>query len=77
MIVLQTQYVNSAMKASRKSLNAFMAANATLEEAQDKDCIASIRRVVHLGFHDIEELVHLVRLARELISRSGFGGAKH
>ncbi|PON88290.1 Zinc finger, CW-type [Trema orientale] len=71
-----TQYVIFAMEASRKSLDAFMAANATLEEAQNKDCIASIRRVVQLSFQDIEELIHLVRLARESISRSGFCGAR-
>ena len=76
MIVLQTQDVNFAMEASRKSQNAFLAANATLEEAQHKDCIASIRRVIDFSFQDIEELVRLVRLARESISRSGFGGAR-
>lgn len=71
-----TQDVNFAMEASRMSQNAFMAANATLEEAQNKDCIASIRRVVDFSFQDIEELIRLVRLARESISRSGFGGAR-
>jgi hypothetical protein len=76
LIVLQTQDVNFAMEASRKSHNAFAAANVILEEEQNKDCVTSVKRVIDFSFQDVEELVRLVRLAMEVISRSGFGGAR-
>ncbi|KAF3951070.1 hypothetical protein CMV_023246 [Castanea mollissima] len=71
-----TQDVNFAMEASRKSQNAFVAANLILEEAQNKDCVTSVKRVIDFSFQDVEELIRLVRLAMEAISRSGFGGAR-
>lgn len=76
LIVLQTQDVNFAMEACRKSHNAFAAANVILEEEQNRDCITSVKRVIDFSFQDVEELVRLVRLAMEAINRSGFGGAR-
>lgn len=76
MILLQTQDVNFAMQASRKSQNAFAAANVILEEAQNKDCVTSVKRVIDFSFQDVEELIRLVRLAMEAISRSDFSGAR-
>lgn len=67
-----TNDVNSAMEASRKSQNAFAAA--TLEEAQDKEGIVSVKRVIDFSFQDVEELVRLVRHASKAISPPGFGG---
>lgn len=75
-IILQTQDVNFAMEATRKSQNAFAAACATLEDAHKNDCICSIRRVIDFSFQDLEELIRLVKLAMEAISRSKFGGAR-
>lgn len=64
------------MEASRKTQNAFAAAHITLEEAQNRDCIASLKSVIDFSFQDIEELIRLVRLAMEAINRSGFGGSR-
>lgn len=64
------------MGASRKSRSAFAAACLTMEEAQNRDCIASLKSVIDFGFQDIEELIRLVKLAMEAISRSGFGGSR-
>lgn len=71
-----TQDVNFAMEATRKSQNAFAAACATLEDAHKNDCICSIKRVIDFSFQDLEELIRLVKLAMEAISRSKFGGAR-
>ncbi|XP_038723973.1 cysteine-tryptophan domain-containing zinc finger protein 3-like isoform X1 [Tripterygium wilfordii] len=70
-----TQDVNFAIEASIKSENAFKEANLTLEMAKNRVCITSIKKVVDFSFQDVEGLIHLVQLAREAISRSGFGGA--
>lgn len=54
-----------------------MAANAIMEESQNKEyIITSLKRVIDFSFHDIDGLVHLMQLARKAISRSGFSGAK-
>ncbi|KAA8527472.1 hypothetical protein F0562_034813 [Nyssa sinensis] len=71
-----TKDVNSAMEASRKSQNAFAAANVILEEAQNKEGIISVKRVIEFCFQDVEELIRLVRLAIESIIRQGFSGSK-
>ncbi|XP_065863608.1 cysteine-tryptophan domain-containing zinc finger protein 7-like isoform X2 [Euphorbia lathyris] len=63
-----TQDVDAAVEASRKSLNAYTAANVALEEAQNKDCIASVKKVIDFGFQDVEELLHLVQQATEAIA---------
>ena len=64
------------MDASRKSQKAFAAANIILEEAQNKEGITSVKRVIDFSFQDVEELIRLVRLAIEAISCKGFTGGK-
>ncbi|KAL3727641.1 hypothetical protein ACJRO7_032388 [Eucalyptus globulus] len=68
--------VNCAMEASRKSQVALAAATANLEEAQNVEQITCIKRVIDFSFQDIDELLRLVQLAREAISRSGINGAR-
>ncbi|KAF5931329.1 hypothetical protein HYC85_032202 [Camellia sinensis] len=75
------QDVNFAMEASRKSQIAFAAANTIMEEAQHREGITSIKRAQHrediisvkraldFSFQDVDELLRLVRLAMEAISR--------
>ncbi|XP_058209244.1 cysteine-tryptophan domain-containing zinc finger protein 3-like isoform X1 [Rhododendron vialii] len=71
-----TKDVNSAMEASRKCQTAFAAANGILEEAQNKEGIISVKRVIDFSFQDIEELIRLVRHAIGAISCQGLGGSK-
>ncbi|XP_041006122.1 cysteine-tryptophan domain-containing zinc finger protein 7-like [Juglans microcarpa x Juglans regia] len=71
-----TQDVVFALEASRKSQEAFAAANVILEEEQNRDCVTSVKRVIDFSFEDVEELVRLVRIAMEAISCSGFGAAR-
>ncbi|XP_042475090.1 cysteine-tryptophan domain-containing zinc finger protein 7-like isoform X2 [Macadamia integrifolia] len=61
-----TRDVTSAMEASRKSHNAFAAANASLEESGHRE---AVRRVLDFSFHDVDGLLRLARLAMEVISR--------
>ncbi|KAL8143075.1 hypothetical protein V2J09_016107 [Rumex salicifolius] len=61
------QDVNSAMEASRKSQGAFAAAKATLKQADSKEGINTVKRVLDFNFHDVNRLLHLVRLAMEAI----------
>jgi len=75
-VILQTKDIHFAMEASRKCLSTFAAANVILEDAKNKDCIASIRSVVDFSFQDVDELVRLVWTARKAISRAGLGGAR-
>lgn len=57
-----------------KSQNGYKAANAILEQTQNKETIFSVKRVVDFSFHDVKELVCLVQNARETINRQGFKG---
>ncbi|KAD6120180.1 hypothetical protein E3N88_11451 [Mikania micrantha] len=59
-----TQEVYSAMEASRKSRIAF-AASSSKEEA----VLSAIKRALDFHFHDVEELLHRVRVAMEVINR--------
>ncbi|KAJ8573827.1 hypothetical protein K7X08_010338 [Anisodus acutangulus] len=70
-----TKDVNSAMEASRKAQNAFAAAT-KLEEAEKKDTIISVKRVIDFSFQDVEELIRLVKQAIEAINHNGFGGSR-
>ncbi|CAL0325813.1 unnamed protein product [Lupinus luteus] len=70
-----TKDINFAMEASRKCQSAFMAANVTMEETQNRDCIHIIRKVVDFSFQDVEELVNLVSNATKSLSCAGLGGA--
>ncbi|GMI70330.1 hypothetical protein HRI_000702300 [Hibiscus trionum] len=71
-----TQDVCFAMEASRKSQNAFTAANASLEKTQNTECIISVRKVLDFSFQDVDGFVRLLQQAMEAISRSGLGGAR-
>ncbi|CAI9118765.1 OLC1v1020380C3 [Oldenlandia corymbosa var. corymbosa] len=71
-----TKDVNSAMEASEKSQNAFVAANLILEKAKNEEGKIALKRVIDFNFQDVEEFVHLVRIAVESISRKGFGGSR-
>ncbi|KAK4265710.1 hypothetical protein QN277_026727 [Acacia crassicarpa] len=71
-----TQDVNYAMEASRKCQSAFAAANMIMEEARNGECITSMRRVIDLSFHDVDELVGLVCTAMKAISCAHLGGAR-
>jgi len=66
---MQAHDVNFAMEASRKSRIAFAAANVTLGETKCGESISSIQRALYFNFQDVEELLRLVRLAMEAISR--------
>ncbi|XP_042037065.1 cysteine-tryptophan domain-containing zinc finger protein 3-like isoform X1 [Salvia splendens] len=57
-----TKDVNSAMEAAKKSQDVFAAAHVKLKKSQNRDAIASIKRVVDFSFQDVQELVRLVRL---------------
>lgn len=63
------QDVNFAMEASRKSRNAFAAANVNMAEAKHGEGISSIKRALDFNFQDVDGLLRLVRLAMEAISR--------
>ncbi|OIT31950.1 PREDICTED: uncharacterized protein LOC109208034 [Nicotiana attenuata] len=71
-----TKDVNSAMEASKKAQNAFAAATANLGEAENKDAVISVKRVIDFSFQDVEELIRLVRQAIEAINHNGFGGSR-
>ncbi|KAK7354795.1 hypothetical protein VNO80_20288 [Phaseolus coccineus] len=71
-----TKDIHFAMEASSKCQSTFAAANAIMEEARNKDCIASIRSVIDFSFQDVDELVRLVWTATKAISRAGLGGAR-
>lgn len=67
---MQAQDVNLAMEASRKSRIAFAAANILLAKTGNEEVITCIKRVLDFSFHDVEELLGLVRLAMEALSSS-------
>lgn len=67
-----TSDVSLAMEASANTQKAYAAASATLEEAQNKEMMISVKRVVDFSFQDIKEVVCLVQHAREAINRQGF-----
>ncbi|KAI3679006.1 hypothetical protein L6452_38312 [Arctium lappa] len=59
-----TQDVNSAMEASRKSRSAFAASSAKQEAS-----LSAVKKALDFNFHDVEELLRLVRVAMEVINR--------
>ncbi|XP_022741106.1 uncharacterized protein LOC111292786 isoform X2 [Durio zibethinus] len=71
-----TQDVSFAMEASRKSQTAFVDANSSLEEAQNTECITSVKKVIDFSFQDVNGFICLVQQAMEVISRSGLGVAR-
>ncbi|KVH91484.1 uncharacterized protein LOC112528978 [Cynara cardunculus var. scolymus] len=66
--------VSLAMEASTNTQKAYATASASLEEAQNKEMMISVKRVVDFSFQDIKEVVCLVQHAREAINRQGFRG---
>lgn len=64
------------MEASRKSQNAFAAANVMLTEAENREGLNSVKRVIDFSFQDVEGLVRLVRLAMEATSHSALRGSR-
>ncbi|KAE8677620.1 Tetratricopeptide repeat-like superfamily protein [Hibiscus syriacus] len=66
-----TQDVSFAMGASRKSQTCFVAATSSLEEAQNIEWIASVKKVIDFSFQDLDEFISLVQQAMQAISRSG------
>ncbi|XP_047157302.1 cysteine-tryptophan domain-containing zinc finger protein 3-like [Vigna umbellata] len=63
------QDVTFAMEASRKSRNAFAAANSSLGVGKNTDGISSIKKALDFSFQDVEGLLRLVRVAVEAINR--------
>ncbi|KAK9691900.1 hypothetical protein RND81_09G227200 [Saponaria officinalis] len=63
-----THDINLAMEASRRSQSAFSVANPILSEAGNEEGISSIKRVLDFSFHDVDGLLHLVRLAMEALN---------
>lgn len=59
-----TQDVNSAMEAARKSRSAFAASSAKQEAS-----LSAVKKALDFNFHDVEELLRLVRVAMEVINR--------
>lgn len=53
-----------------------MAANLNMDEARNRDCITSIRKVIDFSFQDVDELVHLVMIATKAMTRAGLGGVR-
>ncbi|RDY05828.1 hypothetical protein CR513_10283, partial [Mucuna pruriens] len=63
------QDVCFAMEASRKSRNAFAAANSSSGVSKNADGISSIKKALDFSFQDVEGLLRLVRVALEAINR--------
>ncbi|KAI5566418.1 hypothetical protein BDE02_13G018500 [Populus trichocarpa] len=62
--------VNLAMEALRKSQAAFAAAEIILAETGNMEGISSIKKVLDMGFHDVEGLLQLVRFAIESLRKT-------
>ncbi|XP_024981094.1 uncharacterized protein LOC112517912 isoform X2 [Cynara cardunculus var. scolymus] len=58
------QDVNSAMEASRKARSCFAASSAKQEAS-----LSAVKKALDFNFHDVEELLRLVRVAMEVINR--------
>ncbi|CAN6468774.1 unnamed protein product [Victoria cruziana] len=62
--------VSSAMDALKKSQNAFAAVSGSSGERQyGPEDISAVKKAIEFSFHDVERLLHLVRLAVDKISR--------
>ncbi|KAG6500851.1 hypothetical protein ZIOFF_040709 [Zingiber officinale] len=60
-----TNDLNCAFEATRKSQISIAAASANL----NKDSLSSVRKALDFNFHDVEELLRLIRLSMESIGR--------
>ncbi|GMI64091.1 hypothetical protein HRI_000078400 [Hibiscus trionum] len=65
-----TQDASFAMEATRKSQTCFVAATSSLEEVQNIEWIASVKKVIDFSFQDVDEFISLVQQATQAISRS-------
>jgi len=65
---MQAQNVNLAMEASRKSRIAFTAANISMDQLGSKEGFSSVKRALDFNFHDVDGLLRLVRLAKDVTS---------
>jgi len=65
---MQAQNVNLAMEASRKSRIAFTAANIGMDQLDSKEGTTSVQRALNFNFHDVDGLLRLVRLAKDVTS---------
>uniref|UniRef100_A0A7C9AKP0 CWZF3/5/7 THD domain-containing protein n=1 Tax=Opuntia streptacantha TaxID=393608 RepID=A0A7C9AKP0_OPUST len=63
-----TKDVNLAMEASRMSQSSFTAANPVLAQAGNEERLSCIKRVLDFSFHDVDGLLHLVRLAMDALN---------
>ncbi|OIV95409.1 hypothetical protein TanjilG_06278 [Lupinus angustifolius] len=63
------QDMNYAMEASRRSRNAFAAANSSPGVGKNAYDVSSIKKALDFSFQDVEGLLHLVRLAVEGMNR--------
>ncbi|KAE9591089.1 hypothetical protein Lalb_Chr20g0114471 [Lupinus albus] len=70
-----TQDINFAMEASAKCQRTFALANVNMEEAQNRDCVTSIKRVIDFSFQNVDEFLHLISIATNAIRRAGLGDA--
>ncbi|CAH2078974.1 unnamed protein product [Thlaspi arvense] len=71
-----TETMNLAMEASAKSQDAFREASVTSEETQHGDYVSAIKKVVDFSFHDVEALIQMIEVARDVLSPSKFRGPK-
>ncbi|KAJ6762732.1 CW-TYPE ZINC FINGER [Salix purpurea] len=65
-----TEDVNLAMEALRKSQASFAAAEIILTETGNTEGVSSIKKVLEMGFHDVEGLLQLVHLAIESLHKT-------
>ncbi|ONK62974.1 uncharacterized protein A4U43_C07F10090 [Asparagus officinalis] len=67
-LLTYTNDLNCAFDATKRSQNAIAAAGVNLDK-DGVDGISSVRKVIDFNFHNVEELLRLVRLSMELIGR--------
>ncbi|KAF8051151.1 hypothetical protein N665_1790s0005 [Sinapis alba] len=71
-----TESMNLAMEASAKSQHSLGAVTVvTSEEMKHKHCISAIKEVVNFSFHDVETLIQMIEVARDVLSSSKVCGA--
>lgn len=69
--LIQTESMNLAMEASAKSQQALGAVTVvTSEETLHKDCVSAIKKVVDFSFHDVEALIQMIEVARDVLRSS-------
>ncbi|XP_009146794.1 uncharacterized protein LOC103870417 isoform X1 [Brassica rapa] len=70
-----TESMNLAMEASAKSQQALGAVTVvTSEETLHEDCVSAIKKVVDFSFHDVEALIQMIEVARDVLRSSKVRG---